>query len=122
MTTDTITPIQAIRTALIAVEVDKLKAQRANADAETLAGYDEEIAALEEAMWGRPMKTARYGVESISIWCPECFAIQDNEDTDTGSQQFLETEVERLPAVMECQYCDVRFRKPKYPVQRRQSA
>lgn len=63
------------------------------------------------------MKTARYGVESISVWCPECHEFQGNRD---GSQQFTETDVERLPAVMECQSCGAKFRKPVYPTQRRQ--
>lgn len=63
------------------------------------------------------MKTARYGVESISIWCPECFEFQD--DPKHGTQQFTEQDVKELPAVMECGYCGAKFHKPIYPMQRR---
>jgi hypothetical protein len=61
------------------------------------------------------MKTARYGVETISIWCPNCFDFFAAPD---GSLQFAEEDVEKLPPVMECAYCGGRFRKPVYPQQR----
>lgn len=62
------------------------------------------------------MKTARYGVESISIMCPECFEYLSAGD---GSQQFTEYDVDRLKRVLECPACGEKFLKPKYPEQRK---
>lgn len=61
------------------------------------------------------MKTARYGVEAISIWCPNCFDFFEAPD---GSLQFTEEDVKKLSPVMVCAYCGERFRKPVYPQQR----
>jgi hypothetical protein len=61
------------------------------------------------------MKIGRYGVESISIWCPECFEFAAAPD---GSLQFIEADYLTVPAVMECGYCGEKFKRPNYPMQR----
>jgi len=62
------------------------------------------------------MKTARYGVESIVLWCPYCFEILD--DPGHGSQVVIETDMDSLPSVLDCPYCEERFKKPAWPAQR----
>ena len=64
------------------------------------------------------MKTGRYGVESIAIWCPACYEFTDNPLD--GSQQFTELDYDKIPRVLECGYCGEKFLKPDYPKQREQ--
>jgi DNA-directed RNA polymerase subunit RPC12/RpoP len=62
------------------------------------------------------MKTGRYGIESIAIWCPNCGEIVD--DPRCGSQFFTKDEYDIGGGVAQCRHCQEWFRKPKWPKQR----